>query len=110
MLARLLALSLVLSLLGCAPRPPAIREPASATRSAPLQAAESSSAIAQAPAVQSGFAGTWHTSYGTMRLAQDGTRVHGTYSYSRGSTIEGEVEGDVLRGTYAEPDGTRGRV
>ncbi len=56
------------------------------------------------------FSGVWRTSYGAMRLTQDGTRVHGTYSYSAGSQIEGEVDGRTLRSIYSEPDGTRGRA
>lgn len=56
------------------------------------------------------FAGTWNTSYGTMRLRESGTQVSGIYLYAGRSTIEGERAGRVLQATYAEPDGTRGRA
>jgi hypothetical protein len=56
------------------------------------------------------FSGVWRTSYGAMRLTQDGTRVHGTYSYSAGSQIEGQVDGTTLRSIYSEPDGALGRA
>ena len=49
------------------------------------------------------FGGRWNSTYGTMRLVQEGTRVTGTYSYSSGSSIEGTVEGDRLTFRYVEP-------
>lgn len=57
-----------------------------------------------------GFDGVWRTTYGSMRLRLDGERVHGTYSYSTGSRIEGRVEGNLLHATYAEPTGATGRA
>ncbi len=63
---------------------------------------------AQRAKLTEGFAGVWTTSYGALRLAQEGMRAHGTYTYDGRSTIEGLVEGNLLRATYAEPDGTRG--
>lgn len=59
---------------------------------------------------EGGFAGVWHTSYGAMRLTQDGAHVRGTYTYSSGSRIEGAMDGRLLRATYSEPDGTQGRA
>lgn len=101
-------------------RAPAGSTDASATRAHALRApgqepANSTPAHTQpAPALPTGFAGVWHSSFGSMRLAQDGARVHGTYSYSPGATIEGELDGRLLGGTYFEPDGagggTRGRL
>lgn len=57
-----------------------------------------------------GCAGVWSSTYGTLTLAQEGTRVRGTYSRPAGSQLEGELHGNVLRGAYSEPDGTQGRV
>lgn len=67
-------------------------------RSEPVEAAERT------------FSGVWRTTYGAMRLTQEGARVRGTYSYAAGSQIEGEVDGRILRSVYSEPDGTRGRA
>lgn len=53
--------------------------------------------------------GVWTTSFGTLRLEQDGSQVRGSYSQPLGSHVEGELHADVLRGVYSEPDGTRGR-
>ena len=56
------------------------------------------------------FDGTWSTTYGDMQLREQGLHVQGTYTHGGTSSIEGEREGRVLRGFYAEPDGSRGRV
>lgn len=47
--------------------------------------------------------GVYDTTYGRMRLTQEGDRVAGTYSYGDGSTIEGELDGTTFRFRYAEP-------
>jgi len=57
-----------------------------------------------------GFAGVWSTTYGAMRLVQTGTRVAGRYSYLDGASLEGDVEGNLLRARYSEPDGVEGRA
>lgn len=56
-----------------------------------------------AAAQDANFGGTWSSTYGTMRLVQDGARVTGSYSYSSGSSIEGAVEGSRLTFRYVEP-------
>ena len=48
------------------------------------------------------YAGLWETSYGRMRLSQEGSTVSGEYSYTSTSTIAGEVEGDRLTFEYSE--------
>lgn len=52
---------------------------------------------------ESGFAGTWQSTYGLLRLAPGASGLIGSYTYARGSRIEGVVDGRVLRGTYHEP-------
>jgi hypothetical protein len=53
---------------------------------------------------QTGFAGQWETTFGSMTLTQDGKKVTGFYLYDEGrSTIEGQVEGRKLTFTYQEP-------
>jgi hypothetical protein len=54
------------------------------------------------------FAGVWESTYGMLRLTLDGARASGTYTYGGLSTLEGVVDGDLLRATYVEPDGARG--
>ncbi len=76
--------------------------------------------LGQAPASDSvevggSFAGTWNTTYGTMKLGEEGigetgANVSGSYLYGGRSTIEGERVGPVLHASYTEPDGTRGRA
>lgn len=57
------------------------------------------------------FVGSWSTSFGRLRLRQNGDRVEGTYTYGGGSRIEGKVvDGKTLVATYSEPDGTVGRA
>ncbi len=51
------------------------------------------------------FAGVWDTTWGEMRLTQSGTSVSGTYEYANGK-IRGKVEGRVLKGTWAQDEGT----
>ncbi len=63
-----------------------------------------------ATAPTAGCAGVWTSSFGTLRLEQDGALVRGSYSQPPGSRIEGRLSAGVLRGSYSEPDGTRGRV
>jgi len=48
------------------------------------------------------YEGLWETSYGRMRLTQDGDAVRGQYSYSSTSTIAGDIEGRRLTFKYSE--------
>lgn len=50
------------------------------------------------------FTGNWESTYGAMRLEQQGTDVTGTYSYAAGSRIVGTVTGARLTFRYTEPD------
>ena len=50
------------------------------------------------------YAGLWETSFGRMRLTQEGSKVSGEYSYTASSTIAGEVEGNRLTFEYSEGD------
>jgi hypothetical protein len=50
-----------------------------------------------------GFDGLWNSSFGPLRLIEDGDRVRGYYEVGGGSTIEGRVEGGRLAFTYQEP-------
>lgn len=59
---------------------------------------------AAAVAKPAGFSGLWETTYGRMRLIQNGDKVTGIYSREGGSTIEGTVEGNKLKLHYKEPD------
>jgi hypothetical protein len=56
------------------------------------------------------FAGSWATTYGRLRLRLDGTHARGAYTYGSGGTVEGVVDGRVLRVAYEEPGGVRGRA
>lgn len=48
------------------------------------------------------FDGVWNSTFGKMRLHQDGDRVSGIYSYGDGSTIEGTVKDGRLAFRYRE--------
>ncbi len=50
-----------------------------------------------------GFDGLWETSFGRMRLMQEGDRLHGFYEGGGGSTLEGRLEGAEFTFTYREP-------
>ena len=56
------------------------------------------------------FSGVYRTTYGLLRLTRTGDRVSGVYSTrSRNdSRLSGTVRGNILAGTWVEPDG-RGR-
>jgi hypothetical protein len=56
-----------------------------------------------AVAKSSGFNGVWGTTFGRMRLIQNGDKVSGIYTYAGSSTIEGTVEGNKLTFRYKEP-------
>lgn len=58
--------------------------------------------VAVAAAPPPGFSGLWDSSFGRMRLVQDGKNVTGIYSYGGGSTITGTVEGNKLIFKYKE--------
>lgn len=69
--------------------------------------AETTTATATAPpptaaAATCDWAGSWKTSYGTLALRQTGTSVTGSYRYTRDGTLEGTLEGNVLRGQWVE--------
>ena len=54
------------------------------------------------------WTGTWDSSWGEMKLTQNGSKVTGTYTHDGGS-ISGTVSGNTLTGTWTEP-GQRGRI
>jgi hypothetical protein len=58
------------------------------------------------------WTGSWHSTRGTMRLAQNGTRVTGTYAAcQKKATITGLLTGSTLTGSWTEPcDGHSGRL
>jgi hypothetical protein len=62
----------------------------------------------RAPAVPDNFTGLWKTSYGRMRLHQNGKAVSGCYDFAGGSSISGIVDGQTLKFSYDQPDGERG--
>lgn len=55
------------------------------------------------------FNGVWKTSFGMMRLIQDGEKVRGCYQFGTRSEIEGTAADGVLTFTYKEPDGVTGK-
>ncbi len=54
------------------------------------------------------FSGVWKTSFGMMRLNQDGDKVTGCYTFGEQSEITGTVKSGVLTFTYKEPAGIEG--
>ena len=60
-----------------------------------------------APIVQQpvDVSGTYASTWGAMTLRQDGAHVTGTYAY-HGGRIDGTLDGDTLRFTWTEDDGT----
>jgi len=112
------AAPLLLALAACrtAPAAPLAAEPAPAGRepaSLPAPAEHLWRGTAPVSAEETGFAGVWDSSFGILRLGGEGARFQGTYTYAAGATLAGELDGQVLRGTYHEPatrgDGVRGR-
>lgn len=66
---------------------------------------------AEAPQLQPrNFSGLWETTWGRMRLHQEGDTVRGTYLYAGKSTIEGKLDKDgrTLTFSYNQPDGEKG--
>ena len=49
------------------------------------------------------FDGIWDSSFGPLRLLQDGDHVIGSYEGAGHSTVEGRVDGDRLTFRYQEP-------
>lgn len=108
-----LATGLALLLAACsAPLPDSsadARVPAFATRAQRAVVEPVTETRAQSPTVAS-FQGSWQTTYGRLRIRLDGERATGRYSYGAGATLEGRVDGSVLRFVYTEPDGVTGRA
>jgi hypothetical protein len=50
-----------------------------------------------------GFDGVWDSSYGRLRLIQEGERVFGFYEGAGSSTLEGKLEGNRITFRYQEP-------
>lgn len=48
--------------------------------------------------------GTYKSMYGDVRLVQNGNRVHATY-VSHNGTIDGIIDGNVIRFRWTQPDG-----
>ena len=55
-----------------------------------------------------GFDGLWNSSFGPLRLIEEGDRVSGFYPVGAGATLEGRRKGDRLTFRYREP-AARGR-
>jgi hypothetical protein len=51
-----------------------------------------------------GYEGIWDTSFGLVRLVQEGERVFGFYEGLGSSTIEGRLQGEKLTFRYQEPN------
>jgi len=49
-----------------------------------------------------GYCGVWFTTFGALSAEEESGVVHGTYTH-QGGRIQGRREGDILRGTWAEP-------
>jgi hypothetical protein len=43
------------------------------------------------------FVGTWDSTWGRMVLAQEGKRVHGTFTGYREGGLTGQLDGDIFR-------------
>jgi alkaline phosphatase D len=50
-----------------------------------------------------GFAGAWHTTFGRLVMEQEAGAARGSYSH-KGGSMRGELSGNVLRGTWHEPE------
>jgi hypothetical protein len=61
-----------------------------------------------AAAVPSDFTGLWDTSYGRMRLRQNGTNVRGIYSFAGSARIFGTVKDRKLSFRYDQSNGEKG--
>ncbi len=59
-------------------------------------------------AAAGGFSGVWKTTFGPMRLVQNGTAVTGCYHFQGQAELEGTVKGGALKITYTEPTGVKG--
>jgi hypothetical protein len=67
--------------------------------------AATAAATTPVSALSGSFSGDWTTTYGQMSLVQSGNTVTGTYNYNgKISTIAGTMSGNVLSGTWTEPD------
>ncbi|HEY7428996.1 MAG TPA: hypothetical protein VH682_32495 [Gemmataceae bacterium] len=55
-----------------------------------------------------GFDGLWNSSFGPLRLIEEGDQVRGCYAVGGGATLEGRRKGDRLTFRYREPK-ARGR-
>ncbi len=50
------------------------------------------------------FEGMWYSDqFQHMYLHRDGDRVEGVFGYSRGGTVEGEIDGNILRFDWHQP-------
>lgn len=67
-----------------------------------------STATSSVAGVQVSFAGLWDTSYGRMRLNQNGSKVTGSYSLAPGSKVEGTIADRKLAVNYEEPSLAKG--
>ena len=52
--------------------------------------------------VMNTFAGLWKTSFGPMRLIQEGDRVHGHYEFGGQATVKGQVKNNRFSFRYQE--------
>jgi hypothetical protein len=55
-----------------------------------------------------GFDGLWNSSFGLLRLIEEGDQVQGSYALGAGATLTGRRKGDRLSFRYREPQ-TRGQ-
>jgi len=70
-----------------------------------LATSASSVADARRPRVQPSIAGTWDSTYGEVRVTQQGDRIHGEYACCGGGTVDGYVTGALVKFHWREPRG-----
>jgi hypothetical protein len=77
-------------------------------RSGPSAGATSAGGTATGSAGSVSWTGDWNTSFGATHLTQSGNQVTGTYAYCDGrATINGQVSGNALDGTWVQPCNSR---
>lgn len=61
-------------------------------------------------AIESNFTGSWKTGWGPVVLAQEGTKLSGSYSGKFRGTLKGAVDGNEADVTWTQTNGEHGKA
>lgn len=106
----LLLLAAMIHLLAACQASPQATRSAATLAAPPAPAPTPATAEVEVGVAAVDFSGVWDSTYGALRLKRTAGGFAGRYTGIPGATLQGVLDGRVLRGEYHEPGGANGGV